>query len=282
MYCFKEELIVRKQISSFIVVFLFFIFSLTGAAEVANRSDASPLPDRRMKPEPHPYTEPAGTLQFEVIPRISIDEEGSHRVRRFTLPALLKIALTDTTAFHLGAETFEWTRIKNRKEDLDRTTRRMGDVYIAAKLNLFESHAHPQLQDMALKPYVSLPREKYDLAYGGPKGGLSIPMVWEEYNGFQFFFTPTLSAARNSYRDGYVAEFEQETKAYYDLGRGWDGFLGFHCSMKAETGRSWKPTAKAGIGRKLETDTALELGVDIGLNSSVDDVALALSVIHRY
>jgi len=221
-----------------------------------------------------PYTVDAGHFQLEMnLVSYTYDRSPSRGPRRrldewSIAPMNLKVGLLNQVDAQLLLETYEVDRERTRRR---RETRRgFGDVTLRLKYNFWGNDDGRTA--FAAMPYVKLPTSEDHVGNPGVEGGLILPLEVSLPRDFDTGLMTRLDAVRDSDRRGYHAEFVHSIDLSRDLVGKLSGDVEWFSDVSTERGAAWVSTFDAGLTYRLTPNVEIEVGVDIGLTRSADDV----------
>lgn len=231
--------------------------------------------DRPDKTE-SPYTVDAGHFQVELdfvshTRDRDTSDGGDTRVTSLALaPINLKAGLLNNVDLQLILET--WNRVKTEDRAAGTVVRQsgFGDVTPRLKVNLWGNDGGRTA--LGLMPFVKFPTSQDHLGNDAVEGGLIIPLAIDLPKGFSLGLMSEFDFARNATDKQYHPEYVHSITLGHDLIGKLGGYLEFFSQVSAESRAEWIGTFDLGLTYGITPNIQVDLGLNIGVTESADDL----------
>jgi hypothetical protein len=166
--------------------------------------------------------------------------------------------------------------VESRSPDTTERRRGLGDLTVRAKWNLWGNDEG--VSALGLMPFVKLPTAREGLGNDSVEGGFIVPYASDLGSGWGFG-AMTEIVVRNDADDGHASIWVNTATISRALTEKLGGFV----EIATATGEG-KPVATAnwGLTYAVDENLQLDLGVNIGLTRSADDLTLFTGFVKRY
>jgi hypothetical protein len=192
-------------------------------------------------------------------------------------PVNVRIGLAPSAELQIVMDSYLDVKIEDRDAGLRERVRGFGDVTLRAKWNFWGNNGGPDA--LGLMPFVKLPTARDGLGNDAIEGGVIVPFATELPDGWGFGAMTEVDIIRNAADDGYVLAWINTATVSRDIVGALGGFL----ELAAEIGEG-KPVLgfNCGLTYAVNTDLQLDLGLNIGLSRSADDLAVFSGFVKRF
>jgi hypothetical protein len=238
-------------------------------------------PDRPSKTE-GPFTVDAGHYQLEM----SFLEFTGHRseaVRTETwnaAPFLFKIGLCNSADLELLFTNYLNVRTRDLVAGTTSTQSGIGDFTLRLKMNLWGNDGGKTA--FGILPLVKLPTNTDHLGNSSVEGGVIFPLDVKLPGGWDMGLESAPMFLRDVNGNGYHPEFIHAVALSHDITDKLGGYLEFFSNVSTERGSDWVGTVDLGLTYNLLENLQLDLGVNIGITSSADDVNTFTGMTFRF
>jgi hypothetical protein len=129
-------------------------------------------------------------------------------------------------------------------------------------------------------PFVKLPTNRDGL--GNPSVERRFPLAVELPGGWGLGLMTEIDVLRNEAGHGRHASFVNTITFGHDIVGDLGGYMEFFSEISAESGTSWVGTVDCGLTYGLSKNLQLDVGVNIGVTKSADDLNLFVGVSRRF
>ena len=241
--------------------------------------------DRPDKTE-SPYTVDAGHFQVEAdILNYSYDRHNSDfsntRVETVSIaPVNLKAGLCNNVDLQFVIETYTSVRTHDRSTGVVQRNRGFGDITPRLKWNIWGNDGGSTA--LALMPFVKLPTNQDDLGNNSVEGGLIVPLAVQLPYDWSMGLMTEFDFVRDSAGTGHHPEFINSITFGHDIVGNLAGYVEFFSLVSSESNSEWVGTVDLGLTIGLTDDIQLDVGVNLGVTRSADDLDLFAGVAWRF
>lgn len=246
---------------------------------VAMRDLTSDRPDATESP----FTVDRGRVQVEMsFAEYTRDRHNPERedIRvtawRFA-PVNVRVGLTPRAELQFVIDSFAEVKTDDRAVGITNRTRGFGDVTVRAKWNFWGNDGGKTA--LGLMPFVKLPTARHGLGNNAFEGGVILPFAAELGGGWGFGAMTELDVVRNQADSGYTAVWVNTAT----VSRGLTERAGIFFELASAVGEG-KPvlTGNVGLTYAVNDDLQLDVGVNVGLTRSADDLTLFTGFVKRF
>ncbi|MES2572812.1 MAG: transporter [Verrucomicrobiota bacterium] len=229
--------------------------------------------DRPDKTE-SPYTVDAGHFQIESdLVSFSYDRHNPERApsttEAYSVAAInFKAGLLPNVDLQLVVESYQTVRTST--PGAREHNRGFGDLTARLKVNLWGNDGGATA--LALMPFVKIPTNQDDLGNHSVEGGLIVPLAVALPGGWKMGVMTEADLIENAGPGGHHVEWINTlTLGHAIVGR-LGGYLEFFSLVSSERAAPWVATFDAGLTYAVTDDLQLDIGVNLGLTRSADDI----------
>jgi hypothetical protein len=232
--------------------------------------------DRPDKTE-SPYTVDAGHFQLEMdLATCTWNRDTRHGADTRTTawavaPLNLKAGLLPDVDLQLVIETWNHVRTEDRIAGTVLRQSGFGDLTVRVKKNFWGNEGGPTA--LGLMPFVKLPTNEDQLGNHAVEGGLILPLAVELPAGWGLGLMTEADFRRDEAGSGHHAAFIHSATFSQDLVGRLGGYAEFFSEVSTETGADWIGTVDLGLTYGLTDNLQLDLGVNIGVTDSAEDLS---------
>jgi len=192
-------------------------------------------------------------------------------------PVNLRVGLTPRAEVQVMVDSFTETKIDERIAGGQERVRGFGDVTLRAKWNFWGNDGGTTA--FGVMPFVKLPTAKRGLGNDALEGGVILPFAADFGGGWGFGAMTELDVIRNRADDGHTAAWINTATLSRELTRR----LGMFVELACEVGEG-RPVwgANSGFTWAVNEDLQLDVGVNMGLTRSADDLTLFTGFVKRF
>ncbi|MGC4073248.1 MAG: transporter [Nibricoccus sp.] len=205
-------------------------------------------------------------------------EYANVRVTTWTVaPTNVRIGLTANSEVQIVVDSYLDVEIDDRDAGVTERMRGFGDVTLRAKRNFWGNDGGQTA--LAVMPFLKLPTAKEGLGNDSVEGGLIFPFAAELPGGWGFGAMTEVDVIRNAEDDGYAAAWVNTATVGHDITERLGGFVEF----ASEVGEG-KPVFgfNCGLTYAVDANLQLDLGVNLGLSRTADDLTLFTGFVKRF
>ena len=240
--------------------------------------------DRPDKTE-SPYSVDAGRFQIELdVLTYARDHDksgsGDTVATAWGMAPVLKLGLRHDLDVQLMLEPYRNVRTEDR---VARTTARQtgfGDTTVRLKKNFWGNDGGRTA--FAVMPFVKLPTNRDGLGNTSVEGGVIFPLAMELSDGWGMGLMTEVDVLRNEAGGGRHASFVNTITFGHDIVGDLAGYVEFFSEISAESGARWVGTVDCGLTYGLNKNLQLDVGANIGVTKSADDLNLFVGVSRRF
>lgn len=226
------------------------------------------------------YTVDAGHYQIEMsFVDYTYDDPDAGRADNFSyLPVNLKAGLLNNVDLQLVYEPY--IREKTRAAGVTEKNSGSGDLQTRLKVNLWGNDGGTTA--FAVMPFVKFPTNTNDLGNNNVESGIIIPLAVSLPAGWGMGLMTEFDFNRNAQDDGYYTDFINTITFSRAIIGELAGYIEFFSSFNNEPGTRWVGTVDGGLTYGINEDVQLDLGVNIGVTRSADDLNPFCGLAMRY
>ena len=229
--------------------------------------------DRPDKTE-SPYTVDAGHYQLEIHAfdyayNHDDPQESTTQVETVTvMPMNLKAGLLNSVDLQLVGGSFVSERTQEDGEV--KTKNGFGDLQTRLKINLWGNDSGPTA--LAVMPFVKFPTNGANLGNDAVEGGVIIPLAVALPNEWGMGVMTEFDVSQNAADKDYHIEFINTITFSHAIVGDLSGYLEFFSKVNKEDDVPWVGTVDTGLTYALTKDVQLDVGMNIGVTRSADDL----------
>jgi hypothetical protein len=238
---------------------------------MAQRELSTDRPDKTESPQ----TVDAGRFQIELdLATYTFDRSGDERRHSISaVPFNLKYGMDRDTDIQLIVAPYQRQTVTDMSGG--RTSiAGFGDVTLRVKHNLWGNDSGKTA--LAIMHFVTLPTARDGLGAEGVAVGLIVPLSVKLSDEVGLGLMTQVDAVREDGR--YRASFINSVTLAFSL----TDHLGAYTEIYAEHTQGWVVTGDAGLTYAIGEDIQLDLGLNLGLSTPADDVAMFVGVSRRF
>ena len=210
----------------------------------------------------------------------TLDREAGDRVESFAAGDLLvRYGLADDLEVQVG-----WTaygRVESRTGGIEETSEGTGDLLVAVRRNLAGNDGGDFA--IAVMPYATLPTGSNPLGAGDWGAGLLVPMSYSLPHGLSAALTLEADAAVDGDGDGRHLAYSAIAGIDVPLGESLGATFELAASRDDDPAGTASPlVAGLSAGWTPNDDLQLDVGANIGLNRTADDLELYVGIARRF
>lgn len=227
--------------------------------------------DRPDKTE-SPYTVDAGHVQVEMdfANYVYRDDKGSQSRDWNILPFNLKIGLLNTVDVQLIFNDYLLTRNKNSPNDKTKKTEGVGNVTSRLKINVWGDDGGDSA--FAIMPFITFPTSSNGLESDSYEGGLILPLALTLPAEIWLGMMTEIDIVRDDDNSGNHSEFVNSVTLGHAIVGELAGYVEFFSSISAQSSSEWIGTFDAGVTYGITPDVQIDVGLNIGVTNSADDL----------
>jgi hypothetical protein len=232
--------------------------------------------DRPDKTE-SPHSVDAGHFQMEssiisyTYDKRNPDYSGDSTHGFAVMPTLFKMGITNFMDFQVGIEpyvsNFNYSFATSTTENVDG----FGDVTLRLKIALVGNDEGAFA--LGAMPFVSIPTKKND-AVGEDhiQGGIIFPWALDLPKDWGLGGQTQVDWAHNVNTNGFHPEFINTFELTYGISERFGSYLEFYSQVSHESGVPWVGTVDTGVTFAATDNLQFDIGVNLGVTRSADDV----------
>ncbi len=170
----------------------------------------------------------------------------------------------------LVIEPYNRERVEDRAAGTLTRNTGFGDIQTRLKINLWGNDSGDTA--LALMPWVKWPTAAKGLGNGSIEGGLIVPFGVGLPHGWEMGLMSEFDIMRNSTGGGHHLEVVNTVALGRDIVGRLGGYVEFISVASAESGADWQGGGAAGLTYRLNGNTQLDAGVNVGIVEAADDV----------
>ncbi len=222
------------------------------------------------------YTIDAGHFQIEAdLVTYSHDRDRSDgadtRVDAWAVaPVNLKLGLNNRIDLQTVIETYNHITTEDRIAGTKLRQSGFGDITSRLKVNFWGNDGGSTA--LAAMPFVKFPTSQDQIGNSSVEGGIIFPLAVELPAGWGMGLMTEFDVNRDEDGSGHHAEFINSITFSHDIVGNLGGYAEFFSAVSAERGSRWVGTADVGLTYGLTDNIQLDVGVNIGVTRSADDI----------
>ncbi len=230
------------------------------------------------------YTVDAGHFQIESdLVSFTRDHDTANgadtRVEAWAIaPINFKVGLCNRVDLQTVIETYNHITTRNVTGKTRQTG--FGDITSRLKVNLWGNDGGATA--LAVMPYVKYPTSQNDIGNDSVESGLIIPLALDLPGGFGVGLMTQFDFLRNDDDLGNHVDFVNTVTVSHDIVGNLGGYVEFFSAVSAERDSEWVGTFDLGLTYAVSKDIQLDLGVNIGVTDSADDLNPFIGVSYRF
>lgn len=232
--------------------------------------------DRPDKTE-SPHTVDAGHFQMEssvisyTFDKRNPDYTGDSTHGFAVMPTLFKVGLTNFMDFQVGIEPYvsnlNYSFATSTTENVDG----FGDVALRLKVALIGNDEG--IFALGAMPFMSIPTKKNDaIGEDHIQAGIIFPWALDLPKDWGVGGQAQVDWAHNVTTGGYHPEFINTLELTYDITDRFGSYVEFYTQISHESGVPWVGTVDTGLTFAATSNLQLDVGVNLGVTRSADDV----------
>lgn len=256
---------------------------LIGAAAPACAADARDYCPARPGLGTPACTIAPGKLSFEtsIIDWSRDDTQGVRTDTILIADSGLRIGVTNNFEIQLAWTPYGHVRTRDLRSSGTATSDAVGDVTLAAKLNL----RHPDGQGfaVAVQPFVTLPVGRSPIGAGDWGAGVLVPVTYDLGHGLNAQFTGEIDAATNSAGRGRHLAYSGTLGLSLDITKNLVATAEVQARRDDDpAGPSTQRESELSFAWMATPDLQLDAGVVLGLDKATSDVELIAGIARRF
>lgn len=222
------------------------------------------------------YTIDAGHFQIEAdLISYSHDRDRSGgadtRVDAWAVaPVNLKLGLNNRIDLQTVIETYNHITTDDRIAGTKVRQSGFGDITSRLKVNFWGNDGGSTA--LAAMPFVKFPTSQDQIGNSSVEGGIIFPLAVELPAGWGMGLMTEFDVNRDENGSGHHAEFVNSITFSHDIVGNLGGYAEFFSAVSSERGSRWVGTADVGLTYGLTDNIQLDVGVNIGITRSADDI----------
>ena len=255
------------------------LLALSASGAQAARELTTDRPDATESP----FTVEAGRVQleaslFEFAQDTYNSDHASVRISEWNFaPFNLRIGLTPDIDLHVILETHRMSRIDDRDAGRVSKLSGTGDVTLRAKYNFWGNDGGDTA--LGIMPFVKLPTGKSGLGNHSVEGGVILPVALELGAGWGLGAMTEVDFVRNDANTGYTYVWLNSASFSHDIAGALGGFL----EVVSEVGNGPASLSfNSGLTYGINDDLQLDLGTNVGISRSAEDLRVFAGVSKRW
>lgn len=233
-----------------------------------------------------PYTVDAGHFQLEMdmirYTRDHATAPGNNlETDSLAVGAInLRAGLLNCLDFHVILDCYNWVRSEDRASHTVTRQGGFGDVTARLKFNCWGNDGGPTA--LALLPFVKFPTSQDNLGNDAVEGGLIIPLAVELPGGWGLGLMTEFDFMQDADAGGFHPEFVNSITLSHDIVGRLAGYVEFFSQLSTDRDAPWIGMVDLGLTYGLTANLQLDIGVNIGVTRSADDLNPFLGVSLRF
>jgi hypothetical protein len=233
-----------------------------------------------------PYTVDAGHFQIEAdILSYSYDRYNSahtdSRVEAFSIsPINLKAGLLGNLDGELILQTYNAVREHDRTAGSVKRSRGFGDIIPRLKWNLWGNDGGSTA--FGIMPFFKIPTSQDGIGNNAVEGGIILPLAIQLGAGWEMGVMSVAEVDQNLSGTGEHFRFSNSLVLGHQIVGKLAGYVEFFSAVRTERGSEWLGTADVGLTYLLTENLQLDIGVNVGVTRSADDINPFLGISYRY
>jgi len=255
------------------------LFALSAGTAEAARDMTTDRPDATESP----YTVEPGHVQleaslFEFAQDTYNTDHASVRLSEWNFaPFNLRIGLAQDVDLHVILETHRMSRIDDRDAGRVSKLSGTGDVTLRLKYNFWGNDGGDTA--LGIMPFVKLPTGKSGLGNNSVEGGVILPVALELGAGWALGAMTEVDFVRNDANTGYSYIWLNSASFSHDIVGALGGFL----EVVSEVGNGPASLSfNSGLTYGINEDLQLDLGTNVGISRSAEDLLVFVGVSKRW
>ena len=241
--------------------------------------------DRPDKTE-SPYTVDAGHFQVEAdIFNASFDHDTAAGAdvytRSFAVSTLnLKVGLCNRSDLQLVLPVWNYVRTEDKVAGTLTKQKGFGDIITRLKVNLWGNDDGKTA--LAVMPFVKFPSNVNGLGNKEYEGGLIVPLAISLSENWSMGLMTEVDVVRDSVGNSWHPESVNTITVSRPIWGPISGYLEFFSAVSTERGMPWVGTVDGGISWSISENLKVDLGVNIGVTRSAEDMNPFVGFSYRY
>lgn len=124
----------------------------------------------------------------------------------------------------------------------------------------------------AVMPFLKFPTNGANLGNDALEGGVIFPLAVELLNNWGMGLMTEFDFNQDSADEDYHTKFINTITFGHQIIGNWDGYVEFYSNVSTEEGSRWIGTVDTGLTYALTKDIQLDIGVNVGVTKSADDL----------
>jgi hypothetical protein len=170
--------------------------------------------------------------------------------------------------------------IERSREAQTERKRGFGDMQTRLKVNLWGNDGGATA--LAVMPFVKYPTNSDDLGNNDVESGVIIPLAIALPAEWSMGLMTEFDFNRNEADDGYRTEYVNSVTVSHAIVGDLNGYLEFFSRQYSESNIPWEGSVDAGLTYGINENTQLDMGVNVGVTRSTDDVNPFVGLSLRY
>ena len=125
---------------------------------------------------------------------------------------------------------------------------------------------------MGLSPFLKIPTNQDGLGNDAVEGGIIVPFSMDLPLGFSLGAMTEFDFSQNANTHGYHPEFVNSLTLGHTIVGRLEGYVEFFSVVSADKSADWVGTFDVGLAYGLTPNMRLDLGVNVGVTESADDL----------
>lgn len=227
------------------------------------------------------YTVDVGRIQIETdLVAFTRDREDGVTVETLDVtPFNFKVGLTNDADLQIVYGSFSRVRVDG-PGGFSESESGAGDLVVRLKRNIWGNDGGRTA--LAIMPFLKFPTSTFDDANDDVEGGVIVPLAIELGNGMGLGLMTEVDFLRSESDGGYQPTFINSATVSFELTKTLGMYLEIFTERSAETDASTVVTFDAGLTYAATDNLQLDLGANIGVTNSADDLNVFAGMSRRF